>query len=60
MDFSSYSFCNTNKRQMKSAVAARISDGGWDFAQMACFRASVEDIFLRRQLQRIVCVFYLL
>lgn len=59
MDFSSYSFCNTNKRQMKSAVAARISDGSRDFAQMACFGASVEDIFLTRQLQWTECVFYL-
>lgn len=56
MGFTSYSFCNTNKRQMKSAVAARIGDGGCDFAQMA----SVEDIFLRRQLQQMACVFYLL
>lgn len=60
MDFSSYSFCNMNKRQMKSAVAAHISDGGCDFAQMACFGASDEDIFLRHQLQRMACVFYLL
>lgn len=40
---SSYSFCNTNKWRMKSAVAARISGGGRDFAQMASFAGYISQ-----------------